>query len=192
MQIRCFLITATCLKQAFSISVILKAYAQCTCSKHRLSYKKIHPENVCKFYFLSSDNNEKMPFSNLIPSLDLSLAESYLQRILPKPPALHKCWSLSRLTGRFIRDSRISGFLFRLKIWKIEKKRFFRSLGSKYNLVVNFDFLYMITISDINHHFLALSPLKPLKSRQRFQNLLGEPIVAHSEHQGPVSVQYCH
>ena len=45
------------------------------------------------------------------------------------------------------------------------------------------------SISTINHHFLAPSPLKPLKSSPRYQNLLGDLLIAHSDHQGPVSGQ---
>ena len=40
---------------------------------------------------------------------------------------------------------------------------------------------YMTGISYINPHFLAPSPLKPLKSNSRYQNLLGEPLTAHSD-----------
>ena len=39
----------------------------------------------------------------------------------------------------------------------------------------------MTVISYINPHFLAPSPLKPLKSSPRYQNLPGEPLTAHSE-----------
>ena len=40
---------------------------------------------------------------------------------------------------------------------------------------------YMTSISYINPYFLAPSPLKPLKSNSRYQNLPGEPLTAHSE-----------
>ena len=40
---------------------------------------------------------------------------------------------------------------------------------------------YMPGISYINHYFRAPSPLKPLKSNSRYQNLPGEPLTAHSE-----------
>ena len=40
---------------------------------------------------------------------------------------------------------------------------------------------YMASISYINHHFLAPSPLKPLKSNSRYQNLPGESVTAHSD-----------
>ena len=39
----------------------------------------------------------------------------------------------------------------------------------------------MTRISYINHHFRAPSPLKPLKSSPRYQNLPGEPLTAHSD-----------
>ena len=38
----------------------------------------------------------------------------------------------------------------------------------------------MTSISYINHHFRAPSPLKPLKSSSRYENLPGEPLTAHS------------
>ena len=38
----------------------------------------------------------------------------------------------------------------------------------------------MAGISYINPYFLAPSPLKPLKSNSRYQNLPGEPLTAHS------------
>ena len=40
---------------------------------------------------------------------------------------------------------------------------------------------YMPSISYINLHFRAPSPLKPLKSSPRYQNLPGEPLTAHSD-----------
>ena len=40
-------------------------------------------------------------------------------------------------------------------------------------------------------YFRAPSPLKPLKSRPQGQNLLGFPLIAHSDHRGPVSAQFC-
>jgi len=49
---------------------------------------------------------------------------------------------------------------------------------------------YMPGISYINPYFRAPSPLKPLKSRPRGQNLPGFPLIAHSDHQGPVSAQF--
>ena len=39
----------------------------------------------------------------------------------------------------------------------------------------------MTSISYINLHFLAPSPLKPLKSSPRYQNLPEEPLTAHSD-----------
>ncbi len=52
-----------------------------------------------------------------------------------------------------------------------------------------FDVLYMTSISSINHHFLAPSPLKPLKSRLGGQDLAGDLLIDHSDYQGPVSAQ---
>ena len=40
---------------------------------------------------------------------------------------------------------------------------------------------YMPGISYINPYFRAPSPLKPLKSNSRYQNLPGEPLTAHSD-----------
>ena len=40
---------------------------------------------------------------------------------------------------------------------------------------------YMPGISHIKPHFRAPSPLKPLKSDSRYQNLPGEPLTAHSD-----------
>ena len=40
---------------------------------------------------------------------------------------------------------------------------------------------YMPGISYINPLFQAPSPLKPLKSNSRYQNLPGEPLAAHSD-----------
>ena len=51
---------------------------------------------------------------------------------------------------------------------------------------------YMTSISYINHHFRAPSSLKPLNSSPRYQNLPRDPLIAHSDHQGPVSAQFCH
>ena len=54
-----------------------------------------------------------------------------------------------------------------------------------------FDFSYMTSISFINHHFRVPSALKTLKSSPEGQNLLGDPLIAHSDHRGPVSAQFC-
>ena len=51
-------------------------------------------------------------------------------------------------------------------------------------------FFYTTGISYINPLFQAPKPLKPLKSRPRGQNLPGDPLIAHSDHQGPVSAQF--
>ena len=48
-------------------------------------------------------------------------------------------------------------------------------------------FLYMASISYINHHFRAPSPLKPSKSSLGNQNLLGVLLRDHSDHWGPLS-----
>ena len=40
---------------------------------------------------------------------------------------------------------------------------------------------YMPGISYINPYFRAPSPLNPLKSNSRYQNLPGEPLTAHSD-----------
>ena len=53
-------------------------------------------------------------------------------------------------------------------------------------------FIYMDSISMINHHFLAPSPLKPLQSSPGYQNLPGVLPRTHSDHRGPVSAQCCH
>ena len=45
----------------------------------------------------------------------------------------------------------------------------------------------MTSISYINRYFRAPSPLKPLKSSPRYQNLPGESLTAHSDHRGPLS-----
>ena len=45
----------------------------------------------------------------------------------------------------------------------------------------------MPVISYINPYFRAPSPLKPLKSSPRYQNLPGESVTAHSGHRGPLS-----
>ena len=49
----------------------------------------------------------------------------------------------------------------------------------------------MTEVSYINHYFRAPSPLKPLKSSPRYQNLPGFLLIAHSDHRGPVSAQFC-
>ena len=41
---------------------------------------------------------------------------------------------------------------------------------------------YMASISYINPYFLAPSPLKPLKTSPRYQNLPGESLTARSDH----------
>ena len=41
----------------------------------------------------------------------------------------------------------------------------------------------------INHHFLALGPLKPVKSNPGGQNLPGVLFRDHSDHWGPVPAQ---
>ena len=50
---------------------------------------------------------------------------------------------------------------------------------------------YTTGISYINPLFRAPRPLKPVKSRPRGQNLPGDPLIAHSDHRGPVSAQFC-
>ena len=47
----------------------------------------------------------------------------------------------------------------------------------------------MASFSNINHHFLAPSLLKPLKSSPRYQKSLGVLPRDHSDHWGPVSAQ---
>ena len=54
-----------------------------------------------------------------------------------------------------------------------------------------FMIFYMPGISYINPYFRAPSPPKPLKSRPQGQNLPGFPLIAHSDHRGPVSAQFC-
>ena len=51
-------------------------------------------------------------------------------------------------------------------------------------------FFYTAGISYINLFFRAPRPLKPLKSRPRGQNLPGDPLIAQSDHRGPVSAQF--
>ena len=48
----------------------------------------------------------------------------------------------------------------------------------------------MTKISYINPFFPTPSPLKPLKSNPGGQNLPGDPLIAHSDHRGPVSAQF--
>ena len=45
----------------------------------------------------------------------------------------------------------------------------------------------MTSISSINHHYLAPSPLNPLKSSLDGQTLAGDLLIGHSDHWGPVS-----
>ena len=45
----------------------------------------------------------------------------------------------------------------------------------------------MAGISYINLHFRAPSDIKHFNSTPRYQNLPGEPLTAHSDHQGPLS-----
>ena len=52
-------------------------------------------------------------------------------------------------------------------------------------------FLYIASISYINHYFRAPSPTKPIKSRPQDQNLPRFLLIARSDHQGPVSAQLC-
>ena len=49
----------------------------------------------------------------------------------------------------------------------------------------------MTGISYINHHFRVPSPLKPSKLSPEGQNLPGDLLIAHSDHWGPVSAQFC-
>ena len=46
---------------------------------------------------------------------------------------------------------------------------------------------YVDRFSYINLFFRAPSPLKPLNSSSRYQNLPGESVTAHSDHRGPLS-----
>ena len=50
-------------------------------------------------------------------------------------------------------------------------------------------FINMVSTSPINHHFRATRPLKTLKSSPRYQNLPGDPLIAHSAHLEPLSAQ---
>ena len=73
-------------------------------------------------------------------------------------------------------------------------KSFFWAPGTKIKIWIFWTFvkfLYMASISYIKPHFRAPSPLKPLKSRPQGQNLPGFPLIAHSDHRGPVSAQFC-
>ena len=94
---------------------------------------------------------------------------------------------------RLTRDSLIPSPFFRKKFRKIRKINF--SDSQDQNKILNFlicvNFLYMASISYINPYFRAPSPLKPLKSSPRSQNLPGFLLAAHSDHRGPVSAQFC-
>ncbi len=83
-------------------------------------------------------------------------------------------------------DFGISGFLFRKKSREIEQKVFLDS-RDQHKILKFVRFLFMTSISYINPYFRAPSPLKPLKSSPRYQNVPGESLIAHSDHRGPVS-----
>ena len=58
------------------------------------------------------------------------------------------------------------------------------------NKILKFScFFYMPGISFINPYFRAPRPLKPLKSNPRYQNLRGDPLIAHSGHRKPLSAR---
>ena len=112
--------------------------------------------------------------------------------------------SHSRLQGRpscdfrklrFPEKLRFSIFrmFFHKHFQKIRKSDFLDSRDQNQILKIlkYFHFLYMTSISYINHHFRAPSPPKPLKSRPQGQNLPGFLLIAHSDHRGPVSAQFC-
>ena len=100
-------------------------------------------------------------------------------------------WGLTQRAESPLRATqRISGYFFVFFSGKL-KHRFFLDSRDQNKIQFFFDFLYMTSISYINHYFRAPSPLKPLKSRPQGQNLPGFPLIAHSDHQGPVSAQFC-
>ena len=65
------------------------------------------------------------------------------------------------------------------------KKSFFWISGTKIRFRIIL--IYMTSILHINPYFRAPSPLKPLKSSPRYQNLPGELLTAHSDHRGRIS-----
>ena len=73
----------------------------------------------------------------------------------------------------------------RKKSGKIVKIVF--SDSQQQNKILNFLSFYTTSISYINRFFRAPSPLKPLYSSPRYQNLPGEPLTAHPDHQRPLS-----
>ena len=110
------------------------------------------------------------------------------------PPSHSRFLGFRRLTRdswnrRLTRDSRIPDFS-RKNFRKNRKNRFFGLPGPKSNFEILMIF-YMPRISYINPYFRAPRLLKPLKSRPRGQNLPGDPLIAHSDHRGPVSAQFC-
>ena len=89
---------------------------------------------------------------------------------------------------RLTRDSRIPAHFFVKKFRKILKINLSDSRDQ--NKITKFLWLfYMTSISYINPLFRAPSPPKPLKSNPGGQNLPGDPLIAQSDHQGPVSAQ---
>ena len=102
--------------------------------------------------------------------------------------------SHSRLQGRQVAISRNCDFrysgIFRKKNPEKSGKSVFWTPGTKIKFWIFWIFskiLYMANISYINPYFRAPSPLKPLKSTPRYQNLPGESVTAHSDHRGPLS-----
>ena len=92
----------------------------------------------------------------------------------------------SRFPDRLTRDSRVSDHFLVKKSRKIRKICFLDSRDP--NKILNFLRSFnMTSISYINPYFLAPSPLKPLNSSSRYQNLPGESVTAHSDHWGPLS-----
>ena len=76
---------------------------------------------------------------------------------------------------------------FRKQSPENRQNRVFLDSRNQHQILNLFRFLYMTSISYINHHFRAPSPLKPLKSIPRYQNLPGESLMAHSDHWGTLS-----
>ena len=115
----------------------------------------------------------------------------------PSAAAAPRRWHLGG--GPLVR--RFFPILFRKSLFcfpEILENRFLDSQDQNKILMFN-TFLHVDRTSTINHHFLAPSPQKPLKSSPQYQNLAGDLLITHSDHWGPVSAQiylqkrwFCH
>ena len=75
----------------------------------------------------------------------------------------------------------MSSILRVLEGWELGNEGLYRKYLPYKKKIEIFMMFYVTSISYINPYFRAPSPLKPLKSSPRYQNLPGESLTAHSD-----------